>query len=150
MAAREGEEPIAHALSDGVTTAVPRLKYDIAALIKLSDFDLPPLWVIRPAKVAQVFYGFWDASNNQFGSTTLANYNCQAKFSKTLKSKSGLCYCLRIWSAVEMKESSNYKELNNLVESTEHEVESGRLQNCEFFLFANNSTAESCYHQGIQ
>lgn len=148
MAARAGEERIAHAPSDGVTTAVPRLKDDIAALRKLSNFALPPLRVVRPAKVVQVFYGFGDASGDQFGSTTSANYNCRAKFSETLKSESGLRYRLGIWSALEKKESSNYKELNNLVESTEHEVESGRLRNCEFFLFTDNSTAESCYYRG--
>ena len=147
MAARTGK-PIAHAPADGVTTAVPRLKDDIAALRNLSDLLLPPLRVVRPAKVVQVFYGFGDASGDQFGSTTSANYNCRAKFSETMESDSGLRYRLGIWSADEKKESSNYKELNNLVESTEHEVESGRLRNCEFFLFTDNSTAESCYYRG--
>jgi hypothetical protein len=28
------------------------------------------------------------------------------------------------------------------------EAEAGRLKNCEFFLFTNNSTAESCFYRG--
>lgn len=36
----------------------------------------------------------------------------------------------------------------NLVEFTESEAERGRLRNCEYFLFTDNSTAESCYYRG--
>ncbi len=46
---------------DGFTTPVPRFKDDIAALMQLTDFFLPPLWVVRPTDVVQVFYGFGDA-----------------------------------------------------------------------------------------
>ena len=65
-----------------------------------------------------------------------------------MKSSQGLGYHLGIWSAEEQAESSNYKELCNLVESTEEEAEAGRLSNCEFFLFTDNSTAENCYYRG--
>ena len=141
-------EPLQYAPKDGLTTAAPRLKDDIKALLKLSDFDLPPFRVVRPKHVVQVFYGFGDASGKQFGSTKSANYNCRAKFSEDIGAESGPRYRLGIWTAEEQQESSNYKELRNLVESTEVEAQAGRLSNCEFFLFTDNSTAESCYYRG--
>jgi hypothetical protein len=62
---------------DGFTYPVPCFKTDIAALMRLSDFELPPLWVVRPTHMVQVFYGFSDASGKQFGATLLENYNCR-------------------------------------------------------------------------
>ena len=50
----------AYASADGVTTPIPRLKNDIYALLQLTNFDLPPLRVVRPANVVQVFYVFED------------------------------------------------------------------------------------------
>jgi hypothetical protein len=40
-----------YAPEDGFTYPVPRFKTDIAALMRLSDFELPPLWVVRPMHV---------------------------------------------------------------------------------------------------
>ena len=34
------------------------------------------------------------------------------------------------------------------MESTEHETKEGRLRNCEYFLFADNSVAEGFYYRG--
>ncbi len=51
---------------DGFTPPVWHFKDDIAALTRLSDFDLPPLRVVRPTQVAQVFYGFGDALLDSF------------------------------------------------------------------------------------
>jgi hypothetical protein len=67
---------------DGFTTPVPRFKNDIAALMQLMDFVLPPLWVVRPMDVVQVFYDFGDASGKQFGATLSENYNCQGCLSR--------------------------------------------------------------------
>jgi hypothetical protein len=44
----------AYAPEDGLTTPVPRFRDDINALIQLSNFDLPPLRVVRPAHVVHV------------------------------------------------------------------------------------------------
>ncbi len=68
---------------DGFTTPVRHFKDDIAALTRLTDFDLPPLRVMRPTHIAQVFYGFGDASGKQFGATLSENYNCCGRLSKT-------------------------------------------------------------------
>ena len=53
-----------------------------------------------------------------------------------------------MWTAEESKESSNYKELGNLVESTKEEATAWHLRNCECFLSTGNSTVKSCYYRG--
>jgi hypothetical protein len=50
-----------------------------------------------------------------------------------------------LWSAEEKEESSNYKELRNLVDTVSEEERAGRMRDCELFLFTNNSTAEGCF-----
>jgi hypothetical protein len=98
--------------------------------------------------VVQVFYVFGDASGKQFGATISANYNCRARLSKETKGEKGVRYRIGLWTAGEEEESSNFKELKNLVETVEEEARAGRLRYCEFFLFTNNSTAESCFYRG--
>ena len=146
--ARKLGETRVYAPTSGITTAVPRLIEDVKALLKLTDFELPPLRVVRPSMVVSVFYGFGDASGKEFGGTISANYNCAEALSDIQEGKDGLRFRVGVWNAEERLESSNYKELCNLVEFTEKEAERGRLKNCEYFLFTDNSTAESCYYRG--
>ncbi len=74
---------VVYAPVDGFTTLVRCFKDDIAALTRLTDIDLPPLRVVRPTHIAQVFYGFGDVSGKQFGATLSENYNCHGRLSKT-------------------------------------------------------------------
>ena len=106
-----------YAPNDGLTTPVPRFRDDILALQQLTRFDLPPLWVVRPTQVVQVFYGFGDASGKQFGATLSQNYNCKARLAKATASTGGVRFHIGLWSAAEEKESSNFKELKNLVDT---------------------------------
>ncbi len=73
---RLGEGQV-YAPGDGLINPVPRFKDDIAALQQLTAFEIPPLRVVRPSQVVQVFYGFGDASGKQFGATIFKNYNCK-------------------------------------------------------------------------
>ena len=143
----EGHAPL-RAPKSGLTPTVPRLLQDIYALQNLTSSDLPVLRIVRPTMVVQVFYGFGDAAGKGFGSTVAGSYNCQAKLSETSTSRDGLNYRVGVWNQVEELESSNWKEFSNLVETTEEEAEAGRLRSCEFFLFTDNSTAESCFYRG--
>jgi hypothetical protein len=59
-----------------------------------------------------------------------------------------LIYKVGVWGADVESESSNYRELANLVEDTETEAKSGSLQDTELFLFTDNSTAESAFYKG--
>ena len=138
----------AYAPCDGVTSPVPRFKDDIAALTRLTAFEMPPLRVVRPAQVVQVFYGFGDASGKQFGATLSNNYNCRGCLSGAAQDVGGVRLRVGLWSPEEEEESSNYKELKNLVDTIREEAFSGRLKECEMFVFTDNSTAESCFYRG--
>ena len=70
------------------------------------------------------------------------------KLTEERTTSEGLVFRLGVWTAQEEAESSNFKEFENLVATTEAEVASGRMQRCEFFLFTDNSTAASCFHRG--
>ena len=137
-----------HAPENGFTTLVPRFRDAIAALIQLTQFELPPHRVVRPSQVVQVYYGFGDASDKQFGATISRDYNCKARLAKATKPSTGVQFQIGLWIAEEEEESSNYKELKNLVDTVKEEAEAGRLRNCKFFLFTDNSTAKSCFYQG--
>jgi hypothetical protein len=137
-----------YAPADGFTRPAPRLREDITALIRLSDFELPPLWLVWPSRVIQVYYGFGDASGKQYGATISDDHNRQSSLSPEAEDCNGIRYRIGLWSTSEEAESSNYKELANLVQTISAEAVAGRLNNCEFFLFTDNSTAESCFYSG--
>ncbi len=65
----------AYAPEDGLTTLVPRFRDNINPLLQLTNFDLPPLHVMRPAHVVHVYYGFGDASGKQFGANLSERYS---------------------------------------------------------------------------
>lgn len=120
---------------DGVTNPVPRFRDDLIALSNLASFDLPPLRLVRGKVVFTALYGFGDASGKGFGSTTA-------------RAEGSVRYRLGVWGKDAEDESSNYRELRNLVEAAEEEARKGNLSNTEFFLFTDNITAESCFHRG--
>jgi len=137
-----------HAPKDGFTTPAPQFTDDIKALLRLSKFELPPLRVICLSQVVHVYYGFGDASGKQFGATVSDDYNFKARLSKEMEDCHGVRFRIGLWSSSEEGESSNYKELSNLVQTIAIEAGAGRLKNCKFFLFTNNSTAEGCFYKG--
>jgi hypothetical protein len=57
-------------------------------------------------------------------------------------------YRVGVWSALDEDESSNYRELCNLVEDLESEAATGNLVDTKVFLFTDNSTAESAFYKG--
>jgi hypothetical protein len=126
LAVKLGEEHV-YAPEDGFTTPAPCFKDDINALLRLSNLDLPPLQVVRPSHVVHVYYGFGGVSCKQFGATMLANYNCRGCASRLTKGKCGIRFRVGLWSAKEEDESSNYKELCNLVEMVAGEARAGHL-----------------------
>jgi len=96
--------------------------------------DVPPLRLVRPSRTATAIYGFGDASGAGFGTTLLIG--------GTLHYRHGQ------WSTSMSEASSNYRELNNLILGIEEAVAQGLLNDCEVFLFMDNSTAESAFHKG--
>jgi len=129
-----GEVTDHHAPPGGTTTAVPRFRDDLLALVSLSNFELPPLRLVRGKVVFSAMYGFGDASGKGFGATVGDG-------------SSVVRYRMGIWGKDAEDESSNYRELRNLVETVEEEARKGNLANTEFFLFTDNSTAESAFYR---
>ena len=136
-----------YAPEDGLTMPAPWFKDDIAALVKLSKFELPPLRMVRPYWVVHVYYGFGDASGKQFGATVSNNYSCKSTLTQE-KGTHRVRFRIGLWSAIEEEESFNYKELCNLVKTIAVKATAGRLRDCEFFLFTDNSTVEGCFYSG--
>ena len=81
-----------------------------------------------------VVYGFVDASGQGFGSS--------------LTSPTGVAYTIGVWGRDDESQSSNYRELHNLVSTLERLVKEGNMQDSEIFMFTDNSTAEAAYYKG--
>jgi hypothetical protein len=86
--------------------------------------------------VAEVFYGFGDASQDGFG------FNIQKP------DDDQLLYRFGQWCDEVSEESSNYRELLNLVVRLEELVKDGTLSGAEVFIFTDNSTAEAVFYKG--
>jgi hypothetical protein len=113
--------------------AVPRLIDDIEALLELTKGKSPPLRRVRCSKHACAYYGFGDASGCGFGATLQFGEDIEYEYGQ--------------WSW-ESQESSNWRELNNLVEFAEGKVRTKDLEGCELFIFTDNTTAEAAFWKG--
>jgi hypothetical protein len=132
----DGEEtlPPAHQPESGYTFTVPRFEDDLDALLRLTASIEPTRRIVRSSKVITAFYGFGDASSGGFGSTIALGNGTQGRYG--------------LWASDVDDESSNYRELRNLVEAVEAEAAEGLLNDAELWLFTDNSTAESCWVNG--
>lgn len=113
----------------------PRLKQDVEAFMTLLSQD-QALWrFVRGGSVAIAHYGFGDASKSGFGAS--------------IGEDSGeLWYRLGIWGTDESEESSNYRELANLVQTLREYQINQSLKGIELFLFTDNITAEAAFFKG--
>ena len=112
----------------------PRLITDVNALKVLITGDKPPLRNIRSDRVTEVYYGFGDASGSAFGAT--------------LGIKTDIWYEYGQWCSEDSEQSSNWRELKNLVDAVKGWVHSHDLSNSQLFIFTDNTTAESAYWKG--
>ena len=128
------EVSIDHGEPPQFVDAAPRLAGDMAALQLLFSSVEPPRRKIRGTVVMEVFYGFGDASKTGF----CTNFEIDG----VIKYRYGH------WCDASSEESSNYRELKNLVDGLEQQVKAGRVVGAEVFLFTDNSTAESVYFKG--
>jgi hypothetical protein len=80
-------------------------------------------------------YSFVDASGRGFGSTFQVGNKVFFQYGQWPENISDTM-------------SSNWRELANLVESLEVEVQERGLSDCEIFLFTDNTTAEAAYWKG--
>ena len=115
--------------------AVPRLAKDLKALDLFLASEKVPWRFVRGNKICVAIYGFGDASKAGFGST--------------LEEGNGsIWFRLGVWGCSLEEESSNFRELTNLVESIEERIKEGGLNGSEIFLFTDNSTAEAAFYKG--
>jgi hypothetical protein len=114
--------------------AVPLLREGLHALMSLTSDDKAPLRVVRVKNMVYVFYGFGDASGKGFGSS--------------FETTDGIHFRYGQWCCEIQEKSSNYRELQNLVDAIESEVLAGRLKDCEIFLFTDNWVSECAYSKG--
>ena len=95
---------------------VPRLYDDLEMLEGIFSSDIPAKFPIRFEKVAEIIYGFVDASGRGLGSMV------QGEDESTLLVRIG------VWSSSLSKErSSNWKEFSNLVQTIRDEAHQGKL-----------------------
>jgi len=130
------EEKVAAGVSgpgpeSGITMAVPCFRNDLKAILAMAESDSPIPRVVRSSKTLIAYYGFGDASSNGFGATIERANGIQGRYG--------------LWSAQESEQSSNFRELANLVKTIEEEGIANHLQDTELWLFTDNSTAEGCF-----
>jgi hypothetical protein len=114
--------------------SVPRLTDDIAALLTLFAPANPPRRHMRLTTSAVAVYQFGDASGAGFGSSLFVN--------------GSLYYRHGQWTSSYSDESSNFRELANLVLAIEEAYAKGLLSNSELFVFTDNSAAEGAFYKG--
>jgi hypothetical protein len=117
-----------------VVKAVPRLQFDLLALKELFSPVKPTLRLVRGHRINAATFGFGDASGGGFGSSW--------------QSKKGIAYRFGTWGQDMDEESSNLRELRNLVETLEEMGKGGELKGSEIFLFTDNSTSEAAFYNG--
>ena len=114
---------------------VPRMRSDINVLRSFLEAEKAPWRFVRGSRIGIVQYGFADAAKSGFGATIQ-------------EGTGGLWYRLGVWSCSEANESSNYRELANLVESLEERITTSDSKGIELFIFTDNSTAEAAFYKG--
>jgi hypothetical protein len=112
----------------------PRLYFDIQALERLFHPVSPPHRTVRPSKTTVASYMFGDASGAGFGSS--------------LEVSGSLHYIHGQWNHTSANETSNYRELSNLINAISEASSRGFLDHAELFVFTDNSVAESAFFKG--
>jgi hypothetical protein len=115
--------------------SVPWLEVDIRALEVLSKPPEPPLRPVCCRESGTVLYGFGDASGQAFGSTFQIGDKIHYQYGQGP-------------AKVTEEESSNWRELGNLVGFVTTMVEERDLRGFELFIFTDNSTAENAFWKG--
>ena len=117
-----------------VVAVQPRLRRDVRCLRRLTDTNTPPRERYRAQRAAVSFYMPGDASGKGFGSALIGPQK--------------VVYHAGTWARRWRRESSNFREADNLVRRVEELVEDGTMQDQELFVFTDNWVFENCYYKG--
>ena len=113
---------------------VPRFWQCLDVLLDLMSPDIPPHITVRAMTSIFVVYGFADASGSGFGNSLLIHGEVR--------------YRIGVWSSEEKQNSSNWRELENLVESMEKAGKQGWLEGTTVLLATDNEVAERALYKG--
>jgi hypothetical protein len=113
---------------------VDRLRSDAGALLTLMSPEAQVKRVIRKNQLVQVIYRFGDASGKGFGSCILIDGKVHWEGGQ--------------WVRTISQETSNYRELRNLVDALEEKVKTGVIDGSEIFMFSDKSVTERAYFRG--
>ena len=113
---------------------VTRLMDDIMSLQHIFRSNSPPLRLVRSGKLTQPLYMFGDASGTGFGSM----WNIDEK----------IYFRLGTWDKSSNSQSSNFREMKNLLDTLLSLVKENSLKGYSIFVFTDNSTAELAYYKG--
>jgi hypothetical protein len=114
--------------------AAPRLHEDVQALTLLFSAEKPPRRTIHSNKISEFLYMCGNASGARFGSS--------------LRIGKEIYYLHGQWNTPFSHESSNYRELGNLINAIKDASFKGLLKNSELFVITNNTSAESAFFKG--
>jgi hypothetical protein len=120
---------------------MPRLKYDVQALLEFTHYDEPPDVPIR-ASNQRAMYVVGDASGAGFGSSSWQQESDEvhADFGKWMED---------VTNNVTNNESSNFREAGNLIIRLKRMLKTGEIEEgTEVFVFTDNQVAESTYFWG--
>ena len=113
---------------------VSRFPDDVGALAELFESLTPPQRSMRLSKNATAIYQFGDASGSGFGSSLIIDGDIYYRHGQ--------------WSEAFSQESSNFRELANLIHAIEDAYGKGLLADAELFVFTDNSAAEGAFYKG--
>ena len=103
-------------------------------MAKFFGSDSPPEVLMRVSRMLLVVYGFRDASGGGFGSSI--------EFTR------GISYRVGVYGSDMEGESSNFRELSNVVLALEEEAATGSLNDAVVFFFTDNATVEAALYKG--
>ena len=96
--------------------------------------ESPPLRAVRSKALKAIGESFVDASGRGRGSSTIGtSRKVSTHFAK---------------DKANAKESSNFREFSNLVETIEIEYKNGNLENLEVFICTDNEVTEKAFYKG--
>ena len=113
---------------------VPQLLSALKALEFLLEEPDPRRIQVRLSKTGSVSYGNGDASGSSYGADVYLHDSVSYRYGQ--------------WSSEVSEETSNYRELRNLVDTVEKLYPEECLKNCELLLFTDNILANYAYLKG--
>ena len=110
------------------------LRDDMFVLESLMEGTVSLRAPVRLLKSGWIRYGIGDVSGNEYGDAVYIGEK--------------LHYVYGQWTSVDSNQSSDYRELHNLVNTVQTLYEEGLLKNCKLFLYTDNSVADWTYYRG--